>query len=140
MCEGIWYCYRKERLDVLVMKIQRWVRLKSNVNSDTATWRFWKTRVDWFFFLFYEIIKSHVMHLKIYQIQVAFPPKPRDSMFDITAVYVCSYLLSQVLVVSLGDKTMHREQGNIISINVYFLIDCFELKWSITVFYSLCAQ
>lgn len=72
------------------------------------------------FFLFYEIIKSHVMYLKIYQIQDASPRKPRDSMFDISAVYVCSFLLSQVLVVSLGDKTMHREQGNIISINGYF--------------------
>ena len=80
------------------------------------------------FFLLCEIIKSRVMHLKIYQIQVAFPPKSWNSMFDITAVYVCSFLLSQVLVVSLGDKTMYREQGNIISINVYFLIDCFELK------------
>lgn len=38
------------------------------------------------FFLLCEIIKSHVMHLNIYEIQVAFPPKPRDSMFDITAV------------------------------------------------------
>lgn len=139
MCEGIWYCYRKERLDVLMMKIQRWVRLKSNVTV-TLQQEYFERRELIDFFLLCEIIKSHVMHLKIYKIQDASPRKPRDSMFDITAVYVCSYLLSQVLVISLGDKTMHREQGNIISINGYFLIDCFELKWSITVFHTFCAQ